>query len=182
MANFGIEDLEYGDYEEDEDSSICLPHLSLKTRSEDLDELQTPWKKPTMVDVLDPPAAPKKIPVDRPRLPTETRDDVLEETSNSDDTTDIPCGWLDWVRSDQEERVGADLPCEPLVCSECCQEVWLSVSEGEHFIGNVKAMAELPSGEPSSIDTGQYRILATSVTSKSPHEAVCPSSERSSCG
>ena len=93
VANYGIADLEDEEDIDEKDSTVCLPHHSLKAGSYELEDLQTPWKKPIPNEVEDPPPAPKKVTDGRTRLPTETRNDLLEEDSSEPDVTvDVPCG------------------------------------------------------------------------------------------
>ena len=72
---------------------ICLAHVGVKYADSKTNQ-ESPQK--TGLHTVNPPPAPTKKSRDvvRPRLPTDTRDDILESSSDDSDL----CGWLEFMR------------------------------------------------------------------------------------
>jgi hypothetical protein len=114
------------------------------------------------------PQAPKKIPKPKPRLPTETREDFLEDDGSDDSSDDFTpsgeCGRFQWsLRGNwaKTERPGYGLPCTPLFCISCCDDINLEYHEANHLTEEVNRVIEsTAAGEPLRICTPAYDIYS----------------------
>eukprot|EP00092_Neocalanus_flemingeri_P018101 GFUD01019591.1.p1 GENE.GFUD01019591.1~~GFUD01019591.1.p1 ORF type:complete len:2548 (-),score=673.50 GFUD01019591.1:927-8570(-) len=162
-ASCGIADVETIDDDDDATAGICVTHAAVRPETEDLEIHGSPKRSELSSDT--PPPAPSKKARNRvrERLPTDTRDDLLEEESSSDEAE--LCGWLEWMRHGEGIRPGAGQPCKPLTCTSCDLDIQLSSDEAQSFLDDLNvALQKTSSGETICIDKHQYKIMTVLST------------------
>ena len=117
---------------------------------------------PAVHSVTTAPISPRQ----KPRLPTETREDFLEDGDSDDSSEDFTpsgeCGTFQWSLRrdwDKTERPGYGLSCAPLFCVSCCEDVQLEHQEANHIADEVNRVIESTiAGHPLRISTAAYEI------------------------
>ena len=134
---------------------ICLAHVGVKYADSKTNQ-ESPQK--TGLHTVNPPPAPTKKSRDvvRPRLPTDTRDDILESSSDDSDL----CGWLEFMRRGEDLRVGFGRPCQLLTCTSCSMEVQLNSGDAKSLLADIHtALQKTSAGESLCINADNYQIM-----------------------